>query len=231
MSSKVYMPTTHQVLLFEEAGDAMLNLNTSTYDASDYSTDLQAAINITDQFGLGIYVTEYKFSYYERTSFQEHSFRELFFVWNPFEKIGNEHHEFVFGIGMGMGEERDQQECFFGCGFDPDFVQASAEYNKLSAQYNLGIKKQWLESGVALKLSYLNAHTYNYKTHLVTENTSSKNAVFIEPTGFVRFGFNSIKLEIQTGIAAAASDPGLDYNSSYLSVGINIRPDVFFRKN
>lgn len=133
MSAKVYMPTSHQALLFEEAGDAMLSINTSTYDASDYSSDLQAAVNITDQFGVGIYATDYEFSYYERTNFQEHSYREFFFVLNPFKKIGNEHHEFVFGIGKGTGEERDQQECLFGCGFDLDFVQASAEYNKFSA--------------------------------------------------------------------------------------------------
>lgn len=228
------MPATHQAPLFEKAGDVMLSINSGTQDLTDYSTDLQAAVNITDRIGVGVYSTKYEFSYYNRSNFQEHSYGEFFVVLNPFKKVGNEHHEFVLGIGKGSGAEREQQSCYFSaCPPPVEFVEASAEYNKKSVQYTYGVKKARIEAGVALKFSHINVHNYDYERYeeIIREiDLSSKKGVFFEPAIFFRFGLRPIKVEIQMGTSEALNEPGFNYNKRYFSVGLNVRPEVLFRK-
>ncbi len=230
LSSRVYMPTTHQGLFFDKAGDSMVSVNTSisyTPRSPDASTDIMAAVNITNQFGVGYYSTNNESV--SNLSTQEQAYQEIFFVLNPIKQAGPSRQEIILGIGRGKGAAREDQGCIWEC-IAKDFTEADAEYNKYSIQYTNGAKKSWFEAGAAMKLSYLDVYNFNSEKFFNDRSefdSNPKNGVFFEPAGFFRIGYKPIKIEFQFGITRALSRTDFGYDKSFFSFGLNIRPELF----
>jgi hypothetical protein len=229
LSSRVYVPTFNpgQGLFFEEKGDAMLNVNFGTNLSYD-GAELQAARSLTNTIGAGVYATKLNQSR-SNSNFQYHRYQEAFLTVEPFSKQVSERHEFVFGIGFGKGEERDEYQLTVS----DDFSHGRANYVRYSAQYTLGKKRANVESGSSLKTSFLQLYSYRLERHqnsITTLDINPKQGVFFEPSYYFRYGSESVKVGIQAGVSMKVTKADFNYDNIYLSIGLTVRPEQLYRK-
>lgn len=225
------MATTHQIPLFEEKGDAIVSISRGIASVNDEAStyDLQAAVNFTDKFGVGVYSTDY---YDERTykgdDYTSHNYKEFSFILNPFEINGKERYEFMLSIGKGEAGDVKYPECVF-CGIgsvpnpDPPKI-LEASYNKLSLQFNFGMKEKLIEGGLSFKMSYLDFYKLDRTEDYISSSESYK-ILFLEPAVFGRFGLPEAKIELQTGMTRALNKGDVNYYKYYISVGLRLQID------
>jgi hypothetical protein len=103
-----------------------------------------------------------------------------------------------------------------------------SNYLKLFAQANVGMSAGWFDFGLTLRIASLN---FDYLQNGNKPGAFYLDAVFIEPIGFVRLGWNMIKFEFQLGrIFPVRNDPLVNYIPVRASFGLHLSFDIFDRQ-
>jgi hypothetical protein len=101
-------------------------------------------------------------------------------------------------------------------------------FSKVFIQPNIGIRSGWVEAAFSCRLSQINFKEINYYNttyHLDDMNIlkAHSSPLFLEPAFTVRGGSESIKGQIQLGIAARLGEPALEmmFESFRFSLGVH----------
>ncbi|GEM_PF-1748354 len=182
----VYVPPVVHAPLLQEKKDFQAEVHLGTG-----GTDLQAAYALTDRVGIRTAVS-YQPGFEE--SHNRHAYLEAATgmyrpLWGGFGLL-----EGYAGAGFGRGEGYSE----WTMTGSPHTRNASANYFRPFVQGNLAFTSDYVDLGVSattLLLSVSN-FTVNEQVHPQTFND-----VFIEPALFLRFGYDILKISLQTGVS------------------------------
>lgn len=216
-----YSPNSSNVPLFKEKGEARLNAYYSGGEEIE-GAEIQGAVAVSNSIGI-ILNTAFMGS----SEGDESGNGYLIEGGAGYYKVFEEHLVFETYGGLGIGQAENNYV---------DWSNANAKgssqvnFTKAFIQPSLGFTVKNVDFGVASKLSAVFMHvneesgyTDSYGLDYIKANPTS---YLWEPSFFVRFGFQSVKAQIQYTHSANLNNKDLDQEIACLSLGLsfNIKP-------
>lgn len=206
--SAIYQPNSLNIPLLGKKSEGTLIISTGSN-----SFEVQSAYAITDNFAI-------MFNYSKEKN-------------NEDEKFTQDLGEFAVGffnqkktnvtevyLGAGYGESSSLGSLLFNHIIDTTFAMSSTFY-RLFIQTNLGIKGKIIETGVAVRASFL--HFTEMKIDEFTEDVSI-DSYFITPALFLRIGGPPFKFIAQIGYSISLRNSSdFLYEPFVMSIGMVLR--------
>jgi hypothetical protein len=179
---------------------------------SGNSWDFQAAWSPRNHFS--IYCT-----YETNTSYLniDYSYQDL--ALGTYFNMDSMNIEILAGLGNGKsnGFDRTPQNLF-----KYNEVQLNGKYTRSFFQINVGRKKGWFSGGMAFRLSHVNFSKLKRSDGSFTEILKDVSENYLEPIGFIRFGWTRFGIKAQVGypIRIGPEESSFDAYFYHLSLGI-----------
>ncbi len=213
----VYVPNVAHTTFYEESGD----LSASGFVGST-GYDGQVSFAFTNNlyfYGAASFMEEDSTSY-EDDNYLKHNYQEgAIGFYHCIESSGR--YTMHMGIGHGEAEAYDRFN-FFGS----NKVTAEGKYRKYFFQSALGMSKDIVDLGGAIRYSYVDFYKFNSNR----EDYGTVEHIFnhfLEPSFFVRVGYKYIKWHFQYSLAFGLRDESpFDYKINRISMGITFKYNI-----
>ena len=131
--------------------------------------------------------------------------------------------ELFFGTGKGSANDYDYTKEYWDGNNINIMRTESGSYNKIFAQLNIGGHKKYSKSGLALRCSYIDFTDY-HKAHSKRgiQSTGNPSGLLWEPSFFVEFGGENIRLLSQIVYPYSPHDIGFGIRNFIFTVGVAI---------
>lgn len=214
----IYIPNDVNAPLLSKEGEATLSLN---YGTNGFNSQCAYAISDNIAFQLNMQNLAQDIQGENKQSFNTKDPEQNVDYYEAavgFLKPLNETTimEIYAGGGFGNASAMDKYNLLTS-----DKIYAEGEYYKYFLQADFGIKKEFLEGGLAIRLAEIHFTDLRFENYVFNGKPSS---VFLESAIFLRLGGPNFKIKSQIGIASKLSkEKFVMYESMEISFGFIIR--------
>lgn len=214
----VYVPNVAHTTFYEESGD----LSVSGF-AGTTGFDGQVSAAITNNiylYGAAAFMDKDSTTEMD-DDYLDHSYQEgAIGFYHVMGTSGR--YTMHMGYGQGKAEAVDNYNSLFG----EQTIFAKGDYHKYFFQSALGMSKNVVDLGGAIRYCYVNFDKFNPDVEDIEPVKNVYNH-FIEPTFFVRVGYKYIKWHFQYSFAFGLRDESpFDYKRNRISMGITFKYNI-----